>query len=204
MQRSGRSACTDQIWYVSIAALENLLIWCLFEPGAVNSHFWALNHGIKAQKQPKNVVMSFEYIHLQRSDPPYSNQSSGLTMGALTNWLDAYGDAWESKDPDKAANLFSADASYRVTPFEKPHSGPEGIREYWANVTAGQRNVEFQFEPLAVAGNTGFAQWSATFDVDPDGPSITLDGVFVLDFDENGKCQQLREWWHLKTEESEG
>lgn len=26
------------------------------------------------------------------------------------------------------------------------------------------------------------------------------DGIFVLDFDENGNCRQLREWWHLKAE----
>lgn len=132
------------------------------------------------------------------------NQSNQLTMSGLTNWLDAYGDAWESKDPDKAANLFSTDASYRVTPYEEPHSGPDGIREYWANVTAGQRNIQFQHQPLAVAGNTGFAHWSATFDVDPDGTSLNLDGIFILDFDENGQCQQLREWWHLKSEDTEG
>lgn len=128
------------------------------------------------------------------------SRSSQLTIEALTSWLDAYGAAWETRDPIAAAVLFSDDASYRVTPYEEAHLGTDAIREYWATVTAGQRNVRFQYEPLSVSGNTGIAHWSAQFDVEPDGGSIALDGIFVLDFDANGKCQQLREWWHLKAE----
>ena len=130
-----------------------------------------------------------------QDDPP-----AQLTMAALQSWLDAYGDAWESRDPDAAANLFSEDATYRVTPYEAAHQGPAGIREYWATVTEAQRNVQFQYEPLSASGSTGIAHWSAQFDVEPEGGSITLDGIFVLEFDESGKCRQLREWWHLKTE----
>ena len=50
-----------------------------------------------------------------------SSGSAGaeLTMADLTTWLDAYGDAWESRDPDSAASLFSEDSSYKVTPYEE-------------------------------------------------------------------------------------
>jgi ketosteroid isomerase-like protein len=133
-----------------------------------------------------------------------SGTASGdeLTMERLGAWLDAYGEAWESRDADKAAVLFSEDSTYRVTPYEEPHRGPEGVRQYWAGVTENQRNVDFQHRALAVSGNTGIAHWSANFDVAPDGPHIELDGVFVLDFDDDGKCRRLREWWHLRSEES--
>ena len=152
------------------------------------------------------VFLSCQFALIAVTTPAIAadNPSTQLTMSALTNWLEAYGDAWESKDPDKAANLFSEDASYRVTPYEEPHSGPDGIREYWATVTAGQRHVQFQFQPLTVEGNTGYAHWSAKFEVDPNGTSINLDGIFILDFDEDGKCQQLREWWHMNSEDTEG
>ena len=127
-----------------------------------------------------------------------------LTLSALSSWLDAYGEAWESRDADSAAKIFSEDATYQVTPYEDPHVGQDGVRNYWAGVTENQRNVQFDYEALSVSGNTGIAHWSANFDVAPDGPHIELNGIFVLQFDADGKCRRLREWWHLRTYAEEG
>lgn len=129
-----------------------------------------------------------------------ANQAD-LTMAELARWLEAYGDAWESRDPVKAAALFSEDSTYQVTPYEEAHQGPDGVAGYWAGVTAGQRNVQFEFQPLSVAGRTGIAHWSAEFDIEATGGRLVLDGIFVLDFDQNGKCRRLREWWHSKSED---
>ena len=119
-----------------------------------------------------------------------------LTMDELSGWLDAYGEAWETRDADAAVKIFADDATYRVTPYEKPHVGHSGIHEYWASVTANQRNVRFTHEALSVQGDIGIAHWSAEFDVAPEGIKIELDGVFVLEFDSQGKCRSLLEWWH--------
>ena len=127
-----------------------------------------------------------------------------LTMSALASWLDAYGEAWESRDGDAAAKIFSADATYQVTPYEDPHVGQDGVRNYWAGVTENQRNVQFEYQTLSVTGNTGIAHWSANFDVAPDGPHIELNGIFVLEFDADGRCRRLREWWHIQTDAEEG
>lgn len=124
---------------------------------------------------------------------------STLTMRELSSWLEAYGEAWESRDADAAAEIFSDDATYRVTPYEEPHIGKDGVRNYWAGVTENQRNIQFEHRAISVTGNTGVAHWLAAFEVEPDGTKIELDGIFVLEFDEDGKCRQLREWWHLKT-----
>jgi hypothetical protein len=51
---------------------------------------------------------------------------------------------------------------------------------------------------IAVNGNTGVAHWSAKFRLASTGAMIELDGVFVLEFDANGQCTSLREWWHLR------
>jgi ketosteroid isomerase-like protein len=58
-----------------------------------------------------------------------------LTMSELSNWLEAYGAAWETRDADAAAKIFSEDATYRVTPYEEPHKGRSGVHDYWAGVT---------------------------------------------------------------------
>lgn len=130
--------------------------------------------------------------------PALADQAAEITIAGLSRWLDAYGEAWRLRDADKAADLFSEDSSYHVTPFETPHFGPNGVHKYWADVTANQGNIQFEYQPLSIIGNRGIAHWSAQFDIAPEGPQIELDGIFVLDFDENGKCRQLREWWHLR------
>lgn len=132
-----------------------------------------------------------------------ADQSGGLTIQSLSAWLDRYGNAWESRDADKAADLFSADSRYQVTPYEEAHLGPDGVREYWADVTRNQRHVRFEYQPLSIGGSTGIAHWSAEFDMEPEGAHIELDGIFVLDFDESGKCTRLREWWHLRGAEAD-
>lgn len=123
-----------------------------------------------------------------------------LTEAALTQWLEGYKAAWEARDADRAAALFTPDATYQDEAFTPPHVGTQGIRDYWSKVTAGQREVKFQYQVLSVKGNTGIAHWCAQFAVAESNPptTIALDGVFLLEFDANGKCRSLREWWHLK------
>ncbi|MBI2994301.1 MAG: nuclear transport factor 2 family protein [Gammaproteobacteria bacterium] len=124
-----------------------------------------------------------------------------LSQEALAAWLTSYGEAWETRSADKAVTLFSADATYQDDPYQAPHLGHAGIHKYWSGVTENQRNVKFASKILGVSGATGFAQWTAEFDVEPSKSHILLNGVFVLEFDADGKCRSLREWWHLKTDE---
>jgi len=153
---------------------------------------------------PNNwLAMLVIFVAITGTGTSNADQAGNITIAALTSWLEAYGDAWESRDPDKAAVLFSSNSSYQVTPYEKAHIGQNGVRRYWAGVTENQRNVQFQSQALSVTGNSGIAHWSAKFDVEPDGTRIELDGIFVLEFDQNGKCRRLREWWHLRSEGAE-
>jgi ketosteroid isomerase-like protein len=159
---------------------------------------------MKIMKIRLMLASSGLFVMLAGTNFGLANESSSteMTMENLVAWLDAYGEAWESRDADKAATLFSSDSTYQVTPYEEPHRGPDGVRQYWAGVTENQRNVQFEHEPLSINGNTGIAHWSAQFDIDPDGPHLELNGIFVLKFDQDGKCSQLREWWHLKGPEA--
>jgi hypothetical protein len=124
--------------------------------------------------------------------------AQSLTTAALEKWLSGYEHAWESRDPARAAELFTANASYHEMPFDAPKAGQAGIREYWSSVTADQRDIDFKSEIIGVSGQTGVAHWSATFTAASTGARVELDGIFVLKFDANGRCSELREWWHLK------
>jgi ketosteroid isomerase-like protein len=121
-----------------------------------------------------------------------------LTSAALERWLAGYEQAWESRDAARAAELFTPDALYRETPFDEPKKGQTGVHQYWSSVTADQRNIDFKAEILGIDGQTGIAHWSATFTSASTGAPFELDGIFVLTFAEDGRCSELREWWHLR------
>ena len=122
-----------------------------------------------------------------------------LTRASLEAWLERYGGAWEQRDPAQAAALFTENAPYHEMPFDAPKAGRSGIRDYWATVTADQRNVHFESQVLAVDGQTGVAHWSASLTSASGGVRVELDGAFVLTFDDSGLCSELREWWHVRT-----
>jgi ketosteroid isomerase-like protein len=130
----------------------------------------------------------------------HASQASAepLTAAALEKWLAGYEHAWESRDAARAAELFTPNASYHEIPFEAPKAGQAGIREYWSSVTADQHDIDFKSQIVAVNGQTGVAHWSATFTTASTGARVELDGVFVLTFDLNGRCSELREWWHVR------
>ena len=121
-----------------------------------------------------------------------------IDEAGFADWLDRYGRAWEARDPEQAAALFTEQASYRETPFDEAMIGRRAIAEYWAGAVAGQKDVKFTHEVLACRGDEGFARWHAAFTGVPGGEAIDLDGVFRCRFGEGGLVSALEEWWHIR------
>ena len=116
---------------------------------------------------------------------------------ALTvdQWIDGYRAAWENRDPDAAAALFTEDASYRTAPYSEPELGRDGVHAYWAGVTATQDDVKFLSGTPVVEGDHAAVEWWVT--MLNGGAEVTLAGEFLLRFDESGLCRELREYWHF-------
>jgi uncharacterized protein (TIGR02246 family) len=117
---------------------------------------------------------------------------------ALTDWLHRYEQAWETRDAQAASSIFSEDALYYETPYAEPFRGRQGIADYWARVTADQREVDFTSEVIAVKDDVGVAHWNAKFQTAGTGEHVELDGIFVLRFGEQNLVSELREWWVLR------
>ena len=118
-----------------------------------------------------------------------------MTHEDLDQWLGLYGEAWETRDGEAVARLFTEDAAYHWGPHDAPLTGREAIRGAWSEATGGQRNVRFRHEVLGIDGDRGFVRWWSSFVRRATALAVELDGVFVLDFGECGLCSQLQEWW---------
>jgi hypothetical protein len=119
------------------------------------------------------------------------------------SWLDAYGRAWETRDPQAAADLFTKDATYQETPFDEPLRGRSAIFEYWSDVPRSQDQIRFGCDILAVTENLGIARWWASFVRIPSKTQVKLDGIFVVSLDAENRCKEFREWWHRQEKQPE-
>ena len=115
----------------------------------------------------------------------------------LDTWLEGYRQAWETRDPGAAAVLFSEDVEYYETPFVEPARGRNGVYGYWKNAVENQSDVSFAHEIVSLSGSRAVVRWRASFKRASSGVTTRLDGVFLLEFDDQGRCRRLREWWHM-------
>ena len=113
-------------------------------------------------------------------------------------WFEQLGYAWENRDPEAAAALFTVDASYHEDPFEEPLHGRPAILQYWSDVPRSQEQISFHSEILGVTADKGFAHWWVSFVRIPSGNHVKLDGICVISLNAENRCYALREWWHTQ------
>jgi len=114
----------------------------------------------------------------------------------LDQWIEGYKNAWERRDAVAAAELFSPSSTYRSNIFEEAHEGRQGVEDYWKSVTATQRDVRVRMGRPFVDGRRVAVEFWTTMKVN--GDDVTLPGCLLLDFDEDGLCSRLREYWHYQ------
>ena len=119
-----------------------------------------------------------------------------MDMERFKSWLDSYGRAWESQDPQSFANLFTDYASYHANPFSEPLSGRSAILEYWSTVIRSQEQIQFSYEVLSVNKESGIAHWWASFVHIPSKTKVKLDGIFIISLNGENRCSDFKQWWH--------
>ncbi len=126
----------------------------------------------------------------------------GMNHDSFKSWLDAYGRAWESRDPQAATEIFAENATYQEVPFDEPMRGRDAIHDYWAKNVGEQDEVRFSYEILATTEDKGIARWWTSFVDIASKANVKLDGIFVVSFDGEDRCQVFQEWWHATGEQS--
>jgi ketosteroid isomerase-like protein len=125
-------------------------------------------------------------------------------LAGLSEWLDAYGRAWQQRDPVAAAELFTEDALYQWGPFGRRLRGRVMIREAWAEALEQQDNVDFGFEVLSATSRGGIVRWWAGADVGQRNVRTRAEGIFRIRFDDSGLCDCFEQWWNSDEQPLEG
>jgi hypothetical protein len=116
----------------------------------------------------------------------------------MESWVEAYGHAWQTRDPEAAASLFTPEATYAWGPFGEPLRGREAIRQAWAEATSTQEGIQFGYELLAAIDERGIFRWWSSFREPARNVRVELEGIFLLTFAEDGLCSSLREWFNVR------
>jgi ketosteroid isomerase-like protein len=110
-------------------------------------------------------------------------------------WLDKYVEAWRTYDPEQIGDLFSENALYFYSPFDDPVRGRDAIVADWRKEPNPVGSWEARYVPVAVEGDVGVAQGRSRYFA-PDGRiEREFDNIFVLHFDEAGRCTRFTEWY---------
>lgn len=115
-----------------------------------------------------------------------------MTHDDVQRWLDHYVAAWRSYDPDQIADLFSRDATYAYQPWAEPLRGSSAIVADWLKEPDEPDSWQADYRPLLVAGNRATATGETRYR-----GGKTYRNLFVLTFDDAGRCTDFVEWYML-------
>ena len=112
------------------------------------------------------------------------------------DWLNRYVQAWESYDPAQIGDLFTDNARYRYRPYERGVTGREEIVRDWMSHRTPDQSYLAQYTPVAVDGDIVVAVGEVRYLSDDQTAIDRLyDSLFVLRFADDGRCEELVEWY---------
>ena len=116
----------------------------------------------------------------------------------IAKFLASYKEAWETRNADLAASLFTRDARYRQNSFEEPIVGREAIHDAWNSATKRQQDIHFEVKNFFRNGFILVAEWTCGYRDAATGKRVQLAGMFLADF--YGKqVRTFREYRHSRT-----
>ena len=110
-----------------------------------------------------------------------------------------YVEAWKSYDPDAIGALFSEDARYYYSPYSDPLQGRTAIVADWLKNRDKAGSYTAEYKMLATHGNLVVTNGRSTY-FEEDGKTVRreYDNIFVIEFDEMGRCNFFKEWYMKK------
>lgn len=115
-----------------------------------------------------------------------------LDRATVEAWVAAYERAWRTAGVEPLAELFVAEATYRMSPYEEPTRGLEEIGVLWERERKGpDEEFVMSHEVVAVEGDTAVVR----LEVHYAGPEpLEYRDLWVLRFAPDGRCREFEEW----------
>ena len=115
-----------------------------------------------------------------------------MDRAQLAAWIDAYERLWRTPGTERLAELFTADATYSMGPFEQTQRGLPAIAGLWERERASaDEPFRMTYEIVAVEQDTGVSRVEVAYDGPP--PRHYKD-LWIVRLDASGRCTHFEEW----------
>jgi SnoaL-like domain len=120
-----------------------------------------------------------------------------VDRAAVVDWLKAYVRAWETYSPEAIGDLFSEHATYSYHPYDETVVGRQAIVASWLKDPDPPGTYEASYAPIAIDGDVAVVNGRSRYFNDSTRSEQTKewDNLFVIVFDEDGRCRSFREWY---------
>lgn len=110
-------------------------------------------------------------------------------------WLDAYIEAWRSGERQQIGDLFSEEAEYRYHPYDQPVRGRQAVVQSWLEDWDPKEPWEAEYKVYALDGNQAVAIGTSKYLPYRDHPERLYYNVFLVEFDDDGRCREFTEYF---------
>lgn len=105
-------------------------------------------------------------------------------------WIEGYERAWRTAGAGPLAELFTEDASYRMSPYEEPVVGLAAIGVLWERERVGpEEGFEMSHEIVAVDGGTAVVRLEVIYEA-----GAEYRDLWLVRFAADGRCREFEEW----------
>lgn len=106
-------------------------------------------------------------------------------------WIGGYERAWRTEGTEALGELFTADATYQMSPYATPACGLEAIAELWEREREGPfEEFRMRADVVAVEGETAVAR----IEVEYGGGGAEYRDLWIARFAADGRCREFQEW----------
>ncbi len=113
---------------------------------------------------------------------------------AAERWARVWERAWPQRDVEAIVALYAEPVEYRALVLREPDRGRAGVRTYLERNFEVEHDIECRFGVPTVGGDRAAIEWWASW-VEDDQP-LTMAGITLLRFDENGQVVDHRDYWN--------
>jgi SnoaL-like domain len=108
----------------------------------------------------------------------------------VASWIDSYERAWRTAGTGLLGELFTEDASYRMSPYEEPERGLAAIGALWEREREGpDERFTMTHEVVAVEGDTAVARIEVGY-----ASGAEYRDLWLIRFAADGRCRKFEEW----------
>jgi len=115
-----------------------------------------------------------------------------IDRGTVSRWLAGYEAAWRAPGTGELARLFTTDATYLPSPYDRPVAGLDAIGLMWEDDREGPDEVfTMAAEILAVDSPVAVVRVEVVYG---DPPQQEYRDLWVIRFADDGRCAWFEEW----------